>query len=39
MEITGPANGFLRDWRATINDLLVENFFGRMAALARGIAA
>ena len=24
---------FLRDWRATINDLLVENFFGRMAAL------
>jgi hypothetical protein len=26
---------FLRDWRATINDLLVENFFGRMAALGR----
>lgn len=24
---------FLRDWRATINDLLVENFFGRMAEL------
>ena len=24
---------FLRDWRATVNDLLVENFFGRMAAL------
>ncbi len=31
---------FLRDWRATINDLVVENFFGRMAALgrARGLA-
>jgi hypothetical protein len=26
---------FLRDWRATVNDLLVENFFGRMAALGR----
>lgn len=25
---------FLRDWRATVNDLLVENFFGRMAELA-----
>ena len=24
---------FLRDWRTAINDLLVENFFGRMAAL------
>ena len=24
---------FLRDWRATVNDLLVEDFFGRMAAL------
>lgn len=24
---------FLRDWRATVNTLLVENFFGRMAAL------
>jgi hypothetical protein len=24
---------FLRDWRATVNDLLVKNFFGRMAAL------
>ena len=24
---------FLRDWRATINDLLVKNFFGRMAEL------
>ena len=24
---------FLRDWRATINDLVVTNFFGRMAAL------
>ena len=24
---------FLRDWRSAINDLLVENFFGRMAAL------
>ncbi|HWH70823.1 MAG TPA: glycosyl hydrolase, partial [Candidatus Sulfotelmatobacter sp.] len=24
---------FLRDWRATVNDLLVTNFFGRMAAL------
>ena len=26
---------FLRDWRVTVNDLLVENFFGRMAALGR----
>lgn len=26
---------FLRDWRATVNDLLVENFFGRIAALGR----
>ena len=26
---------FLRDWRATVNDLLVKNFFGRMAELAR----
>ena len=25
---------FLRDWRATVNDLLVKNFFGRMAELA-----
>jgi len=25
---------FLRDWRATINDLLVTNFYGRMAAQA-----
>ncbi len=24
---------FLRDWRSTVNDLMVENFFGRMAAL------
>lgn len=24
---------FLRDWRATLNDLLVEKFFGRIAAL------
>ncbi|HWQ93873.1 MAG TPA: glycosyl hydrolase, partial [Clostridia bacterium] len=24
---------FLRDWRVTVNDLLVENFFGRMAEL------
>ncbi len=24
---------FLRDWRSAINDLLVENFFGRMAEL------
>lgn len=24
---------FLRDWRATINDLIVKNFFGRMAEL------
>lgn len=31
---------FLRDWRATINDLTVSNFFGRMAELgrARGLA-
>lgn len=31
---------FLRDWRATINDLLVKNFFGRMAQLghASGLA-
>jgi len=30
---------FLRDWRDTINDLLVENYFGRMAELgkARGL--
>ncbi len=26
---------FLRDWRATISDLLVENYFGRMAQLGR----
>ncbi|MBN1339477.1 MAG: hypothetical protein JXA03_09145 [Bacteroidales bacterium] len=26
---------FLRDWRATINDLLVENYFGRLAELGR----
>ena len=26
---------FLRDWRATLNDLLVSNFYGRMAAQAR----
>ena len=26
---------FLRDWRATVNDLLVKNFFGRMAELGR----
>lgn len=26
---------FLRDWRATINDLTVRNFFGRMAELGR----
>ena len=25
---------FLRDWRSTLNDLLVKNFFGRMAELA-----
>lgn len=24
---------FLRDWRATVNDLLVKNYFGRMAEL------
>jgi len=24
---------FLRDWRATLNDLVVKNFFGRMAEL------
>jgi hypothetical protein len=24
---------FLRDWRATVNDLVVKNFFGRMADL------
>ncbi len=24
---------FLRDWRATLNDLLVKNFYGRMAEL------
>ncbi len=31
---------FLRDWRATVNDLLAKNFFGRMAALGhkRGLA-
>ena len=31
---------FLRDWRATVNDLLVKNFFGRMAELGhkRGVA-
>lgn len=26
---------FLRDWRATISDLLVDNYFGRMASLGR----
>ena len=26
---------FLRDWRATINDLLVENFYGKMVQLAQ----
>ncbi len=26
---------FLRDWRATISDLIVENYFGRMAELGR----
>lgn len=26
---------FLRDWRMTINDLLVRNFFGNMASLAK----
>ncbi|MGB6220320.1 glycosyl hydrolase [Haloferula sp.] len=26
---------FLRDWRATISDLLVDNYFGRLAELAR----
>ncbi len=26
---------FLRDWRATVNDLLVTNFFGRIATLGR----
>ncbi|MBK1826574.1 glycosyl hydrolase [Haloferula rosea] len=26
---------FLRDWRQTISDLLVENYFGRLAELAR----
>lgn len=25
---------FLRDWRRTINDMIVENYFGNMAALA-----
>jgi len=31
---------FLRDWRVTISDLIVSNFFGRMASLgnARGLA-
>lgn len=27
---------FLRDWRATINDLFVNSFYGRMAELAHG---
>jgi hypothetical protein len=26
---------FLRDWRATISDLIVENYYGRMAELGR----
>ena len=26
---------FLRDWRATINDLLVTNYYGRLGSLAR----
>ncbi|TWT81523.1 Glycosyl hydrolases family 2, sugar binding domain [Planctomycetes bacterium CA13] len=26
---------FLRDWRATISDLIVENYFGRLAELGR----
>lgn len=29
----GDPTRFPRDWRATVNDLLVENFFGRIAAL------
>lgn len=29
------SEAFLRDWRATISDLLVENYFGRMAELGR----
>ncbi len=31
---------YLRDWRSTVNDLVVTNFFGRMATLAheRGLA-
>ena len=32
----GQTTQFLRDWRATINDLFVNNFYGRMAKLARG---
>ena len=27
---------FLRDWRATISDLMVDNYFGRLAEHARG---
>lgn len=35
--VGGPERSgrFLRDWRATISDLLVDNYFGRMAALGR----
>jgi hypothetical protein len=40
--VAGPETTarFLRDWRATVNDLVVKNFFGRMAELAhkRGLA-
>lgn len=35
VEDHGTTERFLRDWRLTISDLLVENYFGRLAELAR----
>lgn len=35
MENPETTTKFLRDWRATINELLVKNFFGRMAELGK----
>ena len=31
----GRSERFLRDWRATISDLVVSNYYGRLAALGR----
>jgi hypothetical protein len=35
MEDPSTSERFLRDWRATISDLLVDNYFGRLAELGR----